>query len=83
MVFSVIFLVLAILEQWTIAQDKVNVPLIAILTGKDGLDCWIKSIQEEVKINVDAALFSEKDTFSFACIAKDHLGHVIEAITSC
>ena len=33
-----------------------------------------------VKINVDAALFPDKERFSFACIARNDQGHVLEAI---
>lgn len=34
-------------------------------------------------MNVDAALFSDIDRFSFAFVAQDHNGQLMEARTSC
>ena len=71
------------LFQWSKAQDKFEVPLAAFLTEKDGAEKWMKPSMGKVKINVDAAIFPDQGRFSFACIARNDQGVVIEAITSC
>ncbi|XP_062100583.1 uncharacterized protein LOC133806507 [Humulus lupulus] len=80
---SVNLLSKSMLNQWIQAQNKAEVPLAAFLTNADGADTWQKPLGEGIKINVDAAIFSEMGTFSYACIARNETGHPIEAITSC
>lgn len=71
------------LEAWTKAQDKNEVPRAAYLSTTDGRTKWEKPSREEIKINVDAALFEEAGTFSYACVARDDTGNLIEAISCC
>ncbi|XP_062086997.1 uncharacterized protein LOC133793717 [Humulus lupulus] len=71
------------LDQWTKAQDRFEVPTAAFLTEADGADIWRRPAAGVIKINVDAALFSESSTYSFACVARNDQGHTLEAITCC
>ncbi|XP_062085344.1 uncharacterized protein LOC133791431 [Humulus lupulus] len=71
------------LVQWTKAQDKFEVPTATFLTKEDGAESWRKPAAGIVKINVDAALFSDSSTYSFACVARNDQGHTLEAITCC
>ncbi|XP_062086518.1 uncharacterized protein LOC133792627 [Humulus lupulus] len=71
------------LDQWTKAQDRFEVPTAAFLIEADGADIWRRPAAGVIKINVDAALFSESSTYSFACVARNDQGHTLEAITCC
>ena len=71
------------LSQWSRAQDKFEIPTAAFLTNDDGAEKWSKPAFGVLKINVDAALFSEASTYSFVCVARDDQGHFIEATTCC
>ncbi|KAK1381578.1 hypothetical protein POM88_028322 [Heracleum sosnowskyi] len=70
------------LSQWSQAQDKNDVPTAAFLSTRDDSEKWIKPVGD-VKINVDAALFTETGRFSFACVARDAKGVFLEAISCC
>ncbi|KAM6544107.1 hypothetical protein CsatB_008554 [Cannabis sativa] len=82
-VAAVTILASSMLEQWSKAQDKTHVPTAAFLSPADGALSWQKPATGEVKINTDAALFSDPNRYSFACVARDDSGHVLEAISSC
>lgn len=71
------------LDQWTKAQDKDKVPTTTFLTDADCRDRWIKPEGTVLKINIDAALFTEAGNYSFACMVQDSRGMTLEAITSC
>uniref|UniRef100_A0A803P4Y6 Uncharacterized protein n=1 Tax=Cannabis sativa TaxID=3483 RepID=A0A803P4Y6_CANSA len=81
-VATVTILASSMLEQWSKAQDKDYVPTAAFLTAADGALSWQILATGEVKINTDAALFSDPNRYSFACVARDASGHVLEAISS-
>lgn len=59
------------------------VPLAAFLTKEDGASAWKKPVSGQLKINVDVALFPTRNCFSFVCLARDHNGQFVEAISSC
>ncbi|XP_062100043.1 uncharacterized protein LOC133805913 [Humulus lupulus] len=82
-VATVHHLATSMLEQWTRAQNKVETPTAAYLTKEDGVEKWRLPAEGVVKVNVDAALFSEIPAFIYACVARDSHGHVLEAITCC
>lgn len=80
---SVVFLSSSLLHQWAQAQNKIEMPLAAFLDTEEGVDTWQKPHTGGIKINVDAATFSNFGTFSYACIARNEVWDPIEAITSC
>ncbi|XP_062094300.1 uncharacterized protein LOC133800357 [Humulus lupulus] len=71
------------LYQWTKAQDKFEVPTVAFLIEEDGAAIWSRPAAGTIKINVDAALFSESSSYGFACVARNDQGHTLEAISCC
>uniref|UniRef100_A0A803Q4Z4 Reverse transcriptase domain-containing protein n=1 Tax=Cannabis sativa TaxID=3483 RepID=A0A803Q4Z4_CANSA len=73
----------SMLEKWPTAQDKFQHSTAAFLTADDGAEVWQKQVVREVKINVDVALFSDPNMYSFACVARDEPCHVLEAISCC
>ncbi|KAF4397288.1 hypothetical protein G4B88_009134 [Cannabis sativa] len=62
---SVVHLAKALLTDWTRAQDTTMISTAAFLTDVDGDEKWIKPAVNTLKINVDAAIFSENGTYSF------------------
>ncbi|XP_060968743.1 uncharacterized protein LOC133036240 [Cannabis sativa] len=82
-VATVTVLALSMLEQWSKVQDKDYVPTAAFLTAADGALSWQIPATGEVKINTDAALFYDPNRYSFACVARDASGHVLEVISCC
>lgn len=73
----------SVLNQWVKAQSKCDVPIAAFLHTTYGHEKWQKPPPGTVKLNVDAALFPELGTFSFACLARDHRGQPIGALSRC
>ncbi|XP_062099708.1 uncharacterized protein LOC133805540 [Humulus lupulus] len=54
---SVNILATSMLHQWVQAQNKVDVPFAAFLSNGDGATTWRKPHGNDIKINVDAAIF--------------------------
>ncbi|XP_062107623.1 uncharacterized protein LOC133818639 [Humulus lupulus] len=53
------------------------------MTPADGQASWTKPPQGQLKVNVDAALFRETNSFSFVGVARDHLGAFVEVFSVC
>lgn len=66
-VATVVFLAKTTLQNWTKAQDRNVVPVAAFLTEADGSERWIRPVGTSIKVNVDAALFTESGNYSYAC----------------
>ncbi|XP_062114633.1 uncharacterized protein LOC133825746 [Humulus lupulus] len=71
------------LQNWIQAQDKELTPMPSFLSGEDGVSSWKKPPVGKLKINTDAAMFIDSQCFSFAGVARDEDGKVVEAISSC
>lgn len=66
-VSNVLFLARKILDSWTKAQSSDSILTKDFLTASDGASSWIKPKHGGLKLNVDAALFSDSDGFGVAC----------------
>ncbi|XP_074352809.1 uncharacterized protein LOC141691960 [Apium graveolens] len=53
------------------------------MTQADGNERWTKPNVGELKINVDAACFTDSNKYSFAFLVRDSQGNVVEAQTKC
>ncbi|KAK1360378.1 hypothetical protein POM88_044852 [Heracleum sosnowskyi] len=60
------------LDQWLEAQAKKFVPFVGGLHVMDDKELWTKPEWQTIKINVDAALFSDENRFGYGFIARDH-----------
>ncbi|XP_062087000.1 uncharacterized protein LOC133793720 [Humulus lupulus] len=80
---SVVVVSTSVFNQWSQAQLKSDIPTAAYLTDADGVENWQRPNPGSVKVNMDAALFPDLGTYSFACLARDELGHPIEALSRC
>lgn len=72
-----------IFSQWKYAQDKSFDQFLGFTTQADGNERWINPNEGRLKINVDATCFTGSNRFSFAFLARDSQGTVIEAFFSC
>lgn len=54
------------------------VPIISAVEG-DGTTFWVKPQHDELKITVDAAIFSDQGGSGFGLVARNHDGHLILA----
>ena len=54
-----------------------------LLSVDDGNERWRQPTVGMIKINTDVAIFSSLDRFSFAVVARDHTGSLLEARSSC
>ncbi|XP_074327366.1 uncharacterized protein LOC141665283 [Apium graveolens] len=52
------------------------------MTLADGNEQWKQPPKSMIKINTDAALFEESNTYAYSIIPRDHKGDLIEARTS-
>ncbi|XP_062104835.1 uncharacterized protein LOC133816262 [Humulus lupulus] len=71
------------LQAWVQAQDRSIAPLHHFLSPEDGRESWSKPPLGYLKVNVDAANFKEASTFSFAGVARNHEGVLMEAFSVC
>lgn len=72
-----------VLNYWESAQDKSFDSTIGFLTQSDGDVHWRQPQQGAVKVNTDAAIFEESNYYSYAMVARDHTGTMLEAQSSC
>lgn len=45
---------------------------------EDELEKWVKPFEQQLKTNVDAALFIDSATYSFVVLMRNHLGFLVE-----
>ncbi|XP_060964982.1 uncharacterized protein LOC133033953 [Cannabis sativa] len=69
-----------ILGQWKITKFESPNALFA-MGDISKSNCWRKPDEYTVKVNVDGATFEAHQKFSFGCVARDHHGKLIEAIS--
>ncbi|XP_074378327.1 uncharacterized protein LOC141719860 [Apium graveolens] len=70
-------------NQWKSAQDKTFDNYLGFMTQADGKEHLELPTEGKVKINTDAAIFEESRRFSYAFIARNHRGDLVEAVSSC
>lgn len=69
------------LTQWRDTQDRSFVALPHAGLAEDGAFTWVKPQEPLVKVNVDAALFSEQMLFGAGMVSRDFRGDLIQART--
>ncbi|KAL8089987.1 hypothetical protein AgCh_039448 [Apium graveolens] len=80
---EVVHAALSFLNQWKAAQDKNFDLFLSFMTQEDGLEQWCPSSSNSVKVNVDAALFTDPNRYNYAIVVRDHLGHLVQAMSKC
>lgn len=70
-------------DHWWSAQDKTFDNFLGFMTQADGHEHWECPMEGRLKVNVDAAIFSDSSRYSFSLVARDHAGRLIEARSSC
>ncbi|KAL1833637.1 hypothetical protein ACET3Z_003288 [Daucus carota] len=74
---------LSVLNQWQFVQDKTFDNSLGYILPEDGRVTWQAPMHNRVRINTDAALFSDTNRFSHAQVVRDHNGELVEAMSSC
>ena len=64
-------------------EDKKFDHCLAFINPEDGVEQWHKPEHNNVKINIDAALFEEPNRYSYAFVIRDHCGSLVEAGSKC
>ncbi|XP_060972201.1 uncharacterized protein LOC133038159 [Cannabis sativa] len=80
---DVVMLAQTVLNQWLYAQDKNFDPSLGLLYPEDGNEHWTPPNVDTIKINTDAAIFSSTNRYSYSCVARSHLGILLEAKAKC
>ncbi|XP_030479434.1 uncharacterized protein LOC115696684 [Cannabis sativa] len=70
------------LEHWRKAQDKSALLSLSFENNDDGAELWTPPVTNNLKINVDATLFPNDNSYGYGLVARDHFGKFIEAKTS-
>ncbi|XP_060964249.1 uncharacterized protein LOC133033488 [Cannabis sativa] len=69
-----------VLDQWLSGQSqKMGALLIDDINNVN--EHWKKPMLNTVKVNVDGAIFQAENKFGFGCVARDHNGQLIKAIS--
>ncbi|XP_062085599.1 uncharacterized protein LOC133791697 [Humulus lupulus] len=63
------------------AQDKTTLLSLSLENNDARSESWIKPGTNQIKINVDAALFQRECSYGFGLVARDSSGRLIEAKT--
>ncbi|XP_060960731.1 uncharacterized protein LOC133031277 [Cannabis sativa] len=69
------------LEHWRKAQDKSALLSLSFNNSDDGAELWTLPATNNLKINVDAALFRQDNSYDYGLVARDHFGKFLEAKT--
>ncbi|XP_030483276.2 uncharacterized protein LOC115699873 [Cannabis sativa] len=64
---------------WTSRNDL----WLSIFTFEDGVEHQTKPADDFIKVNVDAAIFHNRDCHSFACVAINSISLLLSVISSC
>uniref|UniRef100_A0A803NQJ5 C2 domain-containing protein n=1 Tax=Cannabis sativa TaxID=3483 RepID=A0A803NQJ5_CANSA len=70
------------LEHWRKSQDKNALLTLSFNNSDEGAELWTPPATNNLKINVDAALYPQHNNFGFGIVARNHLGRFIEAKTN-
>ena len=66
------------LAEWKHAQPFSSQALYQVVELGDGADKWVKPLNDEVKITVDAAMFAEEAAYGVGMLARNSSGEVLE-----
>lgn len=69
----------SILDQWSSVQDRSYDQFLGYMTPEDGMERWSKPVGNSIKINSDAAIFAELNSFGCAMVVRDSSGQLVEA----
>ncbi|XP_030477862.2 uncharacterized protein LOC115694899 [Cannabis sativa] len=72
-----------VLNQWLYAEDKTFDPSLGLLFPEDGNENWTLPNVDTIKINIDVAIFSSTNCYSYSCVARTHTGTLLEAKAKC
>ena len=70
-------------NHWWSAQDKSFDNFLGFMTQADGKERWERPVEGALKVNTDAAIFSDSNKYSYSLVARDHKGELVEARSSC
>lgn len=73
----------SVLNQWKSVQDRTFDRFLGHMTNEDGAEHWSLPMPGRVKVNTDAAIFEDTTCFSYAFVARDQEGALIEARSRC
>nr|XP_017251820.1 PREDICTED: uncharacterized protein LOC108222412 isoform X3 [Daucus carota subsp. sativus]XP_017251821.1 PREDICTED: uncharacterized protein LOC108222412 isoform X3 [Daucus carota subsp. sativus] len=82
-VTEVVVMAKSTLNHWINAQDKFFDSSLGYMTQDDGVERWRTPNVDTIKINTDAAIFETSCCYSFALVAHDHTGALVEASSRC
>lgn len=71
----------SVLDQWKNVQDRTFDRFLGYMSPEDGNEHWTLPSYNSVKINSDATIFEESDTYGIAFIVRDSAGQLVEAKT--
>ncbi|KAM6558077.1 hypothetical protein CsatA_027316 [Cannabis sativa] len=71
------------LDHWTSAQNSLIETSWTGLQSGDGAELWCPPMENSIKINVDAAMFSEANSYGIGLVARDRHSPLLEARTEC
>ncbi|XP_074351790.1 uncharacterized protein LOC141690935 [Apium graveolens] len=72
-----------VLNDWESAQDRSFDKSIGFITQADGDSHWQQPQMGTVKINNDAIMFKDSNSYSHVMVAHNHEGLMMEARSSC
>ncbi|KAM6593604.1 hypothetical protein CsatA_001307 [Cannabis sativa] len=68
-------------EHWRKAQNKSALLTLSFSNSDEGAELWTPPATNNLKINVDAALYQQDNSYGYGVVARDHLGRFLEAKT--
>lgn len=80
---DIVTLAIQILNNWEFAQDKSFDFSFGFISQTEGDMCWKQPQTGTIKINTDAALFEDSNLYSYAMIARNHEGQMLQVKSSC
>lgn len=74
---------ISVLNQWRYVQDKSFDKFMGYMTQDDGYEHWQLPKENRVKVNCDAAIFENSNSYNYAFVIRNHLVQFIEARSKC
>ncbi|KAM6580303.1 hypothetical protein CsatA_004077 [Cannabis sativa] len=69
-------------DHWRKAQDKSALLSLSFDNSDDGVELWTPPATNNLKIDVDATLFPNDNSYGYGLVVRDHFGKFLEAKTS-
>ncbi|KAM6573571.1 hypothetical protein CsatA_017651 [Cannabis sativa] len=67
------------LDQWRVATKNTAATFATGVLSNSNI--WRRPLSGKIKVNVDGAIFETQRMFGFGCVARDHTGQLLEAIS--